>query len=41
MTGLEAGEIPRRWTRKRGYRIRSDTLDEAKMKLYRELAAKR
>ena len=33
-------QIPRIGKRKKGYKIRADTLDEAKMKLYREVAAK-
>ena len=33
-------KIPRIWTRRKGYRIRADTLDEAKMKLYGEVIAK-
>lgn len=33
-------KIPRLWTKRRGYKIRADTLDEAKEKLYREIEAK-
>ena len=32
--------MPRKWRRKKGYRIRADTLAEAKVKLYREAVRK-